>query len=318
MTLCFNLVDGSVTLSLYDRVNLATPVPLKGGQIVGVTLQFHANGVPTPPPTGSAFLLGVKPSGKFDGEYLCSASTWSATSDTSIFTAQLNANTTAIETALNVDGNPSNDIPSTAAQAELQYWPPGAALPTKSQTFPVQIYDWVNQGDEGETGAAAPPFDARLSKLEFQVGQFSFMPGVTGLTGGGTGNLDGQTTAGLANPRLALMMVPSLKGYLLVNAAPIAITSVSVGNPAIVATSAPHGLQTGWNVTIAGFTDGTPIPNGTYVVTVIDSTHFSIPLNVTAAPTSSGTSAVATSSPAVILPTDYNASSNPVAWYNVL
>lgn len=318
LNICYNLIGDVITLSLFDRSQLAAQQPLKGGQNVGVSVQFHSNGTPALPPTGSALLLGVKKLGAFEGDYLCSTSTWAIPgSGTGPCTATLNTLTDAIKTALNNEGNPANDIAFVPCQAEIQYWPPGAALPTKGLTFPVQLLNWVNQGDEGETGAANPPFDARLTKLEGQVGQFSWMPGVSGLTGGGAGNLDGQTTAGLALPRLSLLLAPTFAAYSLQAAAPVAIASVATGNPSIIQTSAPHGIQNGWNVTLAGFTDGTPNPNGTYVATVIDATHFSIPENVTAAPTSSGTAAVATTSPSVILPADYNPSTNAVAWYKV-
>jgi Putative phage tail protein len=66
----------------------------------------------------------------------------------------------------------------------------------------------------------------------------------------------------------------------------INITSSSVANPSVITTTTPHGLPpTGWGdspmVRISGHTGSTPDINGDHVVTYIDSTSFSIPVNVT-------------------------------------
>lgn len=73
-----------------------------------------------------------------------------------------------------------------------------------------------------------------------------------------------------------------LRGPLVANA-PITITSNSAANPTVVLTAAPHGLQTGDQVTIAGVTGSTPSINGSYKATVVDPTHFSVPVTVTVA-----------------------------------
>lgn len=75
-----------------------------------------------------------------------------------------------------------------------------------------------------------------------------------------------------------------LRGPIVANA-PITITSNSAANPTVILTAAPHLLGTGDQVTIAGVTGSTPAINGSYVATVIDPTHFSIPVAVTVAGT---------------------------------
>ncbi len=60
----------------------------------------------------------------------------------------------------------------------------------------------------------------------------------------------------------------------------ISITSSSIANPSVI-TSAAHSLQTGDTVLIAGHSGSTPDINGSHVVTVISTTTFSIPVNVT-------------------------------------
>jgi len=61
----------------------------------------------------------------------------------------------------------------------------------------------------------------------------------------------------------------------------IPITSNSVANPSVVTTPIAHGLTTGQKVLISGVTGSTPTINGERTVTVIDDTHFSVPVNVT-------------------------------------
>lgn len=62
------------------------------------------------------------------------------------------------------------------------------------------------------------------------------------------------------------------------------VSANSLANPTIITASAPHGLATGDTTTITG-SNSTPSINGTFVVTVTDSTHFSISVNVSVAGT---------------------------------
>lgn len=67
--------------------------------------------------------------------------------------------------------------------------------------------------------------------------------------------------------------------------ASVAVATVSAANPAVVTTSTPHGRTTGDTSTLAGVTGSTPAVNGEHIVTVIDATHYSIPVAVTVAGT---------------------------------
>ena len=79
-----------------------------------------------------------------------------------------------------------------------------------------------------------------------------------------------QTSTGILVRRASLVAPPT-----------VAITSNSVANPTHVTTTAPHLLATGDLVTIAGVTGSTPTINGQHKVTVLDATHFTIPVAVT-------------------------------------
>lgn len=63
----------------------------------------------------------------------------------------------------------------------------------------------------------------------------------------------------------------------------IVIISSSVANPSVITTAplTPHGLVTGDIAVIAGHAGSTPSINNSYTVTVVDATHFTIPVNVT-------------------------------------
>ena len=62
--------------------------------------------------------------------------------------------------------------------------------------------------------------------------------------------------------------------------AAVTITSSSVDNPTNILCAAVHGLATGDTIVIAGHTGATPDLNNEYVVTVVDTTNFTIPENV--------------------------------------
>jgi hypothetical protein len=63
----------------------------------------------------------------------------------------------------------------------------------------------------------------------------------------------------------------------------VPIVIATIANPTHIQTSSPHGFISGENVRITGMAGGTPNPNGDFVCTVLDSTHFTVPVNVTAA-----------------------------------
>jgi hypothetical protein len=61
------------------------------------------------------------------------------------------------------------------------------------------------------------------------------------------------------------------------------IVANTIANPTVVQTAVPHGLSSGDGVLISGVVGSTPTINGAFAVTVIDATHFSVPVNVTVA-----------------------------------
>lgn len=76
-------------------------------------------------------------------------------------------------------------------------------------------------------------------------------------------------------------------------APPVAITSNSQANPSAV-TSATHTFQSGDTVTIAGVTGSNADINGSRVVTRVNATSFTVPVNASVA---GGTGGTATADP---------------------
>ena len=74
---------------------------------------------------------------------------------------------------------------------------------------------------------------------------------------------------------------------------PVTIVSNSATNPTVVTTAAAHGLIQGQSVAISAIASGSiPDISGIWTATVIDATHFSIPVAVTQVGVSGTSSAV--------------------------
>jgi hypothetical protein len=65
----------------------------------------------------------------------------------------------------------------------------------------------------------------------------------------------------------------------------IVITSNSIANPTVVLTASAHGMVSNDQVSISGVITSVPNIDGIYTITYVDTTHFSIPVNVTTAGT---------------------------------
>lgn len=89
---------------------------------------------------------------------------------------------------------------------------------------------------------------------------------------------------------LAVRAATNTAGSILgASASPLTVsTCAALGGLVEVTTTAAHGLTTGWVVTIAGVT-GTTEANGTWPVTVVDTTHFTINVAFVNAYVSGGT-----------------------------
>lgn len=128
----------------------------------------------------------------------------------------------------------------------------------------VQCYGWM--GDGTATGPASTTSTDIWLQLIGKDGKIYFPTVNTGFTG--------DYFYRYRNGRV------ELGGFVGGSFDPITITAISLANPGVVTTAAVHGYVNGQQVTIAGCT-GTVEANGTWTVTVLSTTTFSIPVHTT-------------------------------------
>ena len=95
--------------------------------------------------------------------------------------------------------------------------------------------------------------------------------------GEGIGAIGGDTY------RQAVVNTGPVSYWRLGEAAASTVSDISVANPTHITTSTPHGILNGATVVISGSVGGVLSINGTNVATVLDATHFTIPVAVTVA-----------------------------------
>jgi hypothetical protein len=83
--------------------------------------------------------------------------------------------------------------------------------------------------------------------------------------------------------RAAVLSTRPVGYWRLGEAAASTVSNISVASPTHITTSTPHGILNGATVVISGSTGGVLSINGTNVATVLDATHFTIPVAVTVA-----------------------------------
>lgn len=63
------------------------------------------------------------------------------------------------------------------------------------------------------------------------------------------------------------------------------VATSSVANPTVITTTAAHRFTNGQSVILSGHTGSTPTVDGTYVLSAVTTTTFTVPINVTVAGT---------------------------------
>lgn len=141
----------------------------------------------------------------------------------------------------------------------------------------------------------------------------TYMPSITGLTGGGAANLDGQPTLGGASPKLLLTETQPLDEWKLVPSP--TIVSASVANPTVITTAKPHGLVAGQSVVLGGVAGATPALNGAQVVASVPSpTTFTVAENVTVAGAGGTVTPDTNAGAGIVVPADFDPVTNAQYW----
>lgn len=89
--------------------------------------------------------------------------------------------------------------------------------------------------------------------------------------------VEAATLACLAGGTVLALRATSAAAGSVANGTTGSITSASSANPSVITTTAPHNLASGQIVTISGVTVNTVV-NGTWVITVLSATTFSVPV----------------------------------------
>jgi hypothetical protein len=92
----------------------------------------------------------------------------------------------------------------------------------------------------------------------------------------------GRAEGGTVNEDIAQRLLDAI-------APPVALATNTQASPTVFTVTAGHGFQTGDTVVIAGNVGSNADPNGTRVVTRINATTFSVPVNCAAAGGTGGT-----------------------------
>jgi hypothetical protein len=188
MRLFLNLNNGIVTTAIH--LSLAANANARRGGREQVELQLHRDRVPERLPENWLILLGVKETGRYDAPaFLTQASAWSRPdADDGFYTAWLPTDTGPINSLLRHDNDDTNDIPTAATMAQIDWRPDINTPPSKSQSFTINFQSAVNNGDETPS-APETPFAALFIQNRFDLDDF---------TGGTPSDLDSIATTDLA------------------------------------------------------------------------------------------------------------------------
>ena len=142
-----------------------TSLKFKRGDAATLEVVFLADGTTAAhlgDPANVELHFGVKPRGRYDGDYLVHTSTWTlpaAGAVNPVYRCSPSFNTEELNDALGVGSATGTEFPELVLMGEIT-WRVGAADPTSTRTFVVVVENDVNRGTEGVPTSAEPPYPA--------------------------------------------------------------------------------------------------------------------------------------------------------------
>lgn len=193
--------------------------------------------------------------------------------DTAQFIFKVTAENTTDAVTLNIDGLGAKDIRRNFDQVVGKGKFKVNQIVIVAYNATTDDFEWVNENakvrfdNKGTDIAAAATVDLSIASGNF-----------IDITGDG---------GGAAISSFGTVLVGVAFGLRFPGTTPATITSSSVANPTNILTAAAHGISSGADVIISGHSGAVPNLNndpdedGRYVNTNVDSTNFTIPVNVT-------------------------------------
>ena len=132
----------------------------KRGDTCSIAVRFVSGIVVQELGAGAAGKIGMKEQGEYDADFVASDSAWTktGTGPSTVYTFELNLNTSELNTLLADDGTEGNDVASVELMFEMEYTVGGVT--TSSNTITATVHNDVVKGDEtGPTlaGGTVPP-----------------------------------------------------------------------------------------------------------------------------------------------------------------
>ncbi len=167
MNLYFDLDTGVFCSSPGSRDTVST-LSFKRGDTVSLAVRFISGIVVQELGSGATGKLGLKESGEYDADFVASDTAWTktGTGTSTVYTFELNLNTSELNALLGHDGTEGNDVASVDLMMEMEWTVSGVT--TSSNTITATVRNDVVKGSESgpaeiSGGTPVEPAAAELS-----------------------------------------------------------------------------------------------------------------------------------------------------------
>jgi hypothetical protein len=155
-------------------------VDFKRGDAAQIDLVFVAGNAPVELATGALIRLGIKASGKYDGDFLVFENSYNKSGTT--YTIAPSFNTQELNDILaSGDGNDSNDVPFHDAMLEITWSEDNGTTWTSSETLLCRIINDVIKGEENAPTTLPNPEDWLDEQLTSRAVRFDVEQSLTEL-----------------------------------------------------------------------------------------------------------------------------------------
>ena len=164
MNLYFDL-DTGVFCSGPGSRDTVSSLSFKRGDTVSLAVRFISGIIVQELGVGATGKLGLKESGEYDADFVASDTAWTktGTGTSTVYTFELNLNTSELNALLGHDGTEGNDVASVDLMMEMEWAVDGVT--TSSNTITATVRNDVVKGSEG-TALTQPSPDEWLEERQ--------------------------------------------------------------------------------------------------------------------------------------------------------